>query len=62
MQSKYQLKTPKTEQEFLDYYKLKTTLWITGGWVWDKLLNIDTDDIDIISDNYFGDFISTRFY
>ncbi len=48
--------------EFLDYHKLKTTLWIAGGWVRDKILNIETDDIDIISDNYFGDFISEKFY
>ena len=38
----------------LDRSDLKTTLRCAGGWVRDKLLNLDSDDIDIALDNMLG--------
>ncbi|KAG2379003.1 hypothetical protein C9374_007641 [Naegleria lovaniensis] len=37
-----------------DYYKLGTTLRVAGGWVRNKLLGLDGDDIDIALDNMMG--------
>lgn len=38
----------------LDRNDLKTTLRCAGGWVRDKLLNLDSDDIDIALDDMLG--------
>ena len=34
---------------------LKTTLRVAGGWVRDKLLGKESDDIDIALDDMFGE-------
>ena len=34
---------------------LKTTFRVAGGWVRDKLLNIDSNDIDIALDDMTGE-------
>ena len=38
----------------LSHADLKTTLRCAGGWVRDKLLKLDSDDIDIALDDMFG--------
>ena len=38
----------------LDHGSLKTTLRCAGGWVRDKLLNLESDDIDIALDDMLG--------
>ena len=37
-----------------EHYKLGTTLRVAGGWVRNKLLGLDGDDIDIALDNMMG--------
>jgi hypothetical protein len=51
----------KFEQNLFNFLKnlLKLShpsnnIWVAGGWVRDKLLNIDSDDIDIVSDTLSG--------
>ncbi|PRQ19447.1 putative CCA tRNA nucleotidyltransferase [Rosa chinensis] len=42
----------------LDHYKLKTELRVAGGWVRDKLLGAECNDIDIALENMMGsDFV-----
>ncbi|KAL9647545.1 hypothetical protein ABK040_006901 [Willaertia magna] len=40
--------------EVNNYFKLGTTLRVAGGWVRNKLLGLDGDDIDIALDNLMG--------
>lgn len=37
-----------------EYFNLKSTLRIAGGWVRDKLLGLESDDIDVTVDNMTG--------
>lgn len=41
-------------RQTLIYCDLNTTLRCAGGWVRDKLLNLESDDIDIALDDTFG--------
>ena len=41
-------------RQTLQYCDLKTTLRCAGGWVRDKLLNMESDDIDIALDDMLG--------
>jgi len=34
--------------------ELKTTLRVAGGWVRDKMLDLNSDDIDIALDDMYG--------
>jgi len=39
----------------VEYFNLSTILRVAGGWVRDKILGIETNDIDIALDNCYGD-------
>ena len=41
-------------EECLKFHKLSTVVRVAGGWVRDKILGEDSDDIDLSLDNMMG--------
>ncbi|KAI3837753.1 hypothetical protein MKX03_010931 [Papaver bracteatum] len=41
--------------QVVDHYDLQTQLRVAGGWVWDKLIGKESNDIDIALENMMGD-------
>jgi tRNA nucleotidyltransferase/poly(A) polymerase len=49
-----------TLKEFMNETGLKTTLRVAGGWVRDKILGLESDDIDLALDDMFGEDFATK--
>ena len=49
-----EIKIFETLKEILQINKQSTVLWVAGGWVRDKILGLQSDDIDIALDNMMG--------
>eukprot|EP01017_Pseudomicrothorax_dubius_P029971 TRINITY_DN3685_c0_g1_i3.p1 TRINITY_DN3685_c0_g1~~TRINITY_DN3685_c0_g1_i3.p1 ORF type:complete len:528 (+),score=131.40 TRINITY_DN3685_c0_g1_i3:60-1586(+) len=47
-------------KEFVEVKKLGTTVRVAGGWVRDKLLGLDCDDLDFALDNMMGEEFITK--
>lgn len=53
--NQYEDKLFTTLMEIVKQNELKTTLRVAGGWVRDKLMGLESDDIDIALDDMYGE-------